>query len=143
MVHGAVQGGGSYGLAELLDTRAPDGESYGEAVEADLKRYFGERLSDWVRGDLSPRYVLNLIDKLPDDSALAAMLAAHPPPPSKDPERETKPSPEWKRFYGWGVDRVLRYQAVQVDQKHAKRWAAVLPKPMEKKSSGLLGMAGL
>lgn len=45
---------------------------HGGAVEADLLRFYGLRLGELFRGNLSPRLLINLIEQLPPDSALAA-----------------------------------------------------------------------
>ena len=50
-------------------------DHYGDAIEADLQHHYGVRLLDVFTGARVPREVLNLIDRLPSDSALAEAQA--------------------------------------------------------------------
>ncbi|MCW2904930.1 MAG: 16, gp15 [Streptosporangiaceae bacterium] len=50
-------------------------ERYGEAIEADLHHYYGVDLLDVWRDEISPRKVLNLVDRLPSTSQYIAAIA--------------------------------------------------------------------
>lgn len=80
---------------------------------------------DWVRGKYSARKILNLIDLMPDPSVFYAQVAANAPP-----VEGSAPEPEkWRRWYGWGTDRMLAHAAVGVhlDEKGKARWQEILP----------------
>ena len=81
---GRDSGGGSRGLAELID-------EYGEHLAADLMEYYGVDLRDVLRPEsrLTPLYLLTLIRGLPDDSRFNA---------------ERRGGPE---FRGWDADRYI------------------------------------
>lgn len=64
--------GGSRQLLQLID-------EHGSAVLADLLRYYGVDIRDlWRGGDLTPRYVLWLVEHLPADSATYAAMKGGP-----------------------------------------------------------------
>lgn len=66
MVHGALPGGGSRALAELID-------KHGEAIEATLAS-FGVDLYDVFRGDVLPSKVFRLLKWSPPDSPWRASV---------------------------------------------------------------------
>lgn len=66
MVHGALPGGGSRALAELID-------KHGEAIEATLAG-FGVDLYDVIRGDVPPTKVFRLLKWSPPDSPWRASV---------------------------------------------------------------------
>jgi hypothetical protein len=68
-----VATGGSVQLVKLID-------KHGSAVLADLARYYHRDLRDLWRpdSDLTPRYVLWLVEHLPDDSATKADMRGGP-----------------------------------------------------------------
>ena len=70
MVHGALPGGGSRALAELID-------KHGEAIEATLAT-FGVDLYDVYRGDVPPSKVFRLLKWSAPDSPFRASVAGGP-----------------------------------------------------------------
>ena len=105
-VHAVVPGGGSVQLVKLIDT-------HGRALAYDLQR-IGVDLRDlWRAGSgISPRWVLWLVEQLPDDSAFHASQAG---------------GLEWRR---WQFGNVLLAGAVnQLAAANAQR-AGKKPRPV-------------
>lgn len=106
---GGDPGGGSQGLAELIDR-------HGEALLADFERYY-TGLPELMRSGASPRYLLSLIRQLPMESNTTAQMRGG------------------EEFRGWGVDQYLL--ANLTDAVNAATYAIVAsnskskPKPPE------------
>jgi hypothetical protein len=62
--------------------------AHGDAVEADLQRWYGVDVRDLYRGGLTYRRLLVLVENLPADSAVAAIVAKE----VQDPQ-----APEYER----------------------------------------------
>ncbi len=78
-------------------------EGHGAALRSDLQHFYGLDLADVWRGRLAPRRVLDLVEHIPDDSAIQAELRGG------------------RHHRGWTVGAYLN--AAGVDASHDTAWA--------------------
>ncbi|MGW2089675.1 hypothetical protein [Streptomyces sp. NPDC001880] len=102
-------------------------DGYGAAIRADLQHSYGLDLADVWRGRLAPRRVLDLVEHIPDDSALQAQMRGG------------------RHHRGWTVAAYLA--AAGVDAAHDTAWVVasanskktVKRPPRVERPSGLTG----
>jgi hypothetical protein len=90
-VDGVHAGGGSKGLAELID-------KYGECILADFQSEYGVNLVEEIRAGMSPAQIISLIRQLPMESRTIAQLRGG------------------DDFRGWGIDRYMLAQLLDAVQ---------------------------